>query len=156
MATKKAGQSPIRLDFQSETQVIVVPDDKDRFITTAGEAARACQQAENGIEWNRQWQEFLSYLNNWCRSHKDSISACYVSVGDSEINVLLCTSFESYNFDLEDVIAELDIDLATHFPVVSSEVIQIPNQPSLTSELPATEAVLVYGDGCRTSPASAT
>lgn len=152
MATKKAGQKPIHLDFRSEQQVVVIPDDKDRFITTAAEAARACKSAENDSDWNRQWNDFLAHIHAWCKEHSSVVLAGYVSVGDSALNVLICTVDEEYNFDFEDTISDLDIDLANRFPLVSSEVMQIPNQAGLTSELPD-EALFVYGDGQRTPAA---
>jgi hypothetical protein len=43
---------PIQLTFRSVEQVVVEPDDQDRFVTTAQEAARACQQAQAGKDWS--------------------------------------------------------------------------------------------------------
>jgi hypothetical protein len=145
---------PIQLHFESNTQVMVVPDDEDRFFTTASEAARACRQMEQSKDWNKQWNDFLVHINRWCENHSDAIEAGYVTVGDSALNVLLCLKSSDYDFGLEDTIADLDLELSEKFPLCTAEVIQIPNQPELRAGFQQ-EIIAVYGDGERSSKASA-
>lgn len=152
MAKLKNRPKPIQLHFQSTSQVTVVPDDEDRFVTTEKEAALACQQFEHSREWNRQWNDFLFHLNGWCENHKNVIEAGYVTVGDSALNVLLCLHGSDYDFSIEDEIADLDLELSEKFPLCMAEVIQIPNQPELRAGLQQ-EILAVYGDGERSSKA---
>ena len=153
MSKARSIAKPIQLHFESTNQVLVVPDDKDRFVTTESEAARACRQMEHTKEWSNQWNDFLVYVNAWCKNHSDSIEAGYVSVGDSALNVLLCLRNQDYDFDLEDAIAELDLELSEKFPLCTAEVMQIPNQPQLRAAFQQ-EVIAVYGDGERSPEAS--
>lgn len=153
METTKA--EPIQLNFESKRQVVVSPDDKDRFVTTEGDAAKACKRAENDNEFKDQFLSFLSHLHDQCLELEEKVRACYVTVGDSSLNVLLCLHEEGYNFDFEDTVVELDVDFAKRFPLCVFEILQIPNQTTLTNELPG-EALCVYGDGKRPQEASGT
>lgn len=153
MAKTRTRAKPIQLHFESTNQVMVVPDDEDRFFTTESEAARACKQVENSREWSQQWNNFLVHINRWCKAHKGDIEAGYVTVGDSALNVLLCLHRPNYDFSLEDDIADLDLELAEKFPLCTAEVLQIPNQPHLRAAFQQ-EVIAVYGDGDRASKPS--
>jgi hypothetical protein len=146
-------QEPVQLHFESTKQVVVVADNEDRFVTTSAEAARACKQAQDSVEWNRQWSEFLFHIHEWCKRHDAKVEAGFVTVGDSALNVLICIRGETYDFDLEDELADFDLELCKRFPVCRAEVLQIPNQGEVKTGLSG-EAILVYGDGQRASEAS--
>ena len=145
----------IQLDFRSEETVIVTSNDEDRFVTTSSEAALACRQVEDSREWRRQWNEFLAFLHQWCKKHHGFVESGCVSVGDSGLNVLVCTHNEDYDFSIEDDLVKLDLSLAKRFPLCCADVMQIPNQRSLRSEL-SSESLLVYGDGKRSSASGGT
>jgi len=152
MPTKKTTK-PIHLDFRSKETVVVVPDDEDRFVTTAGRAALACRQAAASKEWDAQWNNFLVFVHQWCEVQGEKVKSGYVSVGDTGLNVIICIASKDYDFSIEDAIVELDIALANQFPLCIADVMQIPDQRSLKTEL-SSEALLVYGDGERASKES--
>lgn len=153
MPKTQTGHKPITLHFQNAQRVMVVPDDKDRFFTTVGEAARACKQAQDNVEWAEQWNDFLAHIHRWCADRSQDVDAGYVMVGDG-LTVLICVSIEDYNFDLEDALTDLDLELSERFPLCCAEVMQIPNQRDLRAGLPDEAILVVYGDGQRTSAAS--
>ena len=146
MDNTEARVEPIRLNFESKRQVVVSPDDEDRFVTTEGEAALACKRESDDKEFKEQFLQFLTHLHDWCSRFTDVVRACYVTVGDSSLNVLICLHKKDYNFDFEDTIVDLDIEISQKFPLCIIEVLQVPNQSSLTRDLPD-EALFVYGDG---------
>jgi hypothetical protein len=149
----KIRQRPIELHFESTEQVLVVPDDRDRFVTTMGEAARACQQADNTREWDQQWNDMLFYVHEWCKAHEPIVNEGYVSVGDSAINIIICVASEDYDFEFEDELAEFDLELSRKFPLCRTEVMQLPNQADMKAGL-SSRSMKVYGDGKRASAAS--
>jgi hypothetical protein len=148
---------PIRLSFESKRQIVVIPENQDRFLTTASAAAQACQQAEKQSEWVEQFKEFLGFIHQWCIDHGDKVHSCYVTIGDHSLNVLVCLKGDDYDFELDDQLAELDLALFDRYPVCTADVIQIPNQNALTEQfLPkqaSSEAMQVYGDGAGSSEA---
>ncbi len=146
---------PIRLDFQSKRQVVVSPDDEDRFVTTEGEAAIACKQWSNREMFKEQFNAFLTEIHDWCEVRSAKVRSCFVSIGDSSLNILICTHGVDYDFEFDDAIVNLDVSLSEKFPLCIAELLQIPNQAALTKELPK-EALWVYGDGGRTSQTSNT
>lgn len=137
--------NPIRLRFESREQVVVIPDDEDRFVITEGEAARACKRAVDDKEWKEQFDPFLLFIHDWCEEHASDVKAGYVTIGDIGLNVLICIKSKDYSFDIEDTLVELDFALADQFPSCETEVMQIPNQDTLTDVL-SSEAMMVYGD----------
>jgi hypothetical protein len=147
---------PIHLHFKSQETVVVVPDDEDRFVLTAGEAALACKQAKDSQEWNRQWNDFLFHIHQWCKAHESEVDTGYVTVGDSALNVLIGARGEDYNFDIEDALADLDLELANEFPLCVAEVMQVPDQRHLRGDLSGDAILVVYGEGQRARAAGRT
>ena len=150
MPRTESRQKPIHLDYRSQETVVVVPEDEDRFILTAKEAARACKQAHDNRDWARQWNDFLVHIHNWCKDRAGLIDAGYVTVGDNALNVLLCVKTAEYNFEFEDAIADLDLELSRLFPLCYADVMQLPNQRDVRAGIPSEELLVVYGDGKRT------
>ena len=142
---------PIRLSFESKQHVVVIPENEDRFLMTSQAAAHACQQAEKKHEWDAQFKEFLGFINGWCGVRNEKVRACFVTIGDHSLNVLVLLQSNDYDFDFDDDLAELDLALFQKFPLCKADVIQIPNQSALTVELSlvqlSSEALVVYGDG---------
>jgi len=149
-------QKPIRLHFKSAETVVVETDEEDRFVILEKEAAQACKQAQQGRQWAEQWREFLHHIHEWCKTHSDVIDVGGVMVGDSALNVLLFIKGHEYNWDIEDIIADLDLDLSQKFPACCAEVMQVPNQPDLKAGISQEELLVVYGDGNRASGSSKT
>ncbi|MEX0716151.1 MAG: hypothetical protein WD066_06175 [Planctomycetaceae bacterium] len=140
------GTKPLQLSFESRQQVVVVADDEDRFVTTAGEAARACKRAADDQEFIAQFRAFLARVHEWCEIHSAAVEKGFVTITDGGLHVLLCLANPNYDFDLEDELVELDLELADDFPLCTAEVLQVPKQQALATEL-SSEALLVYGDG---------
>src|SRR3990172_5015939 len=97
MGTTTAG--PIRIHFRDDAPVVVTPDDEDRFVTTASEAARACRQAQDMLRWKREFDEFLAVVYRWCVRQKDVVSCAYVTFSPDGLQVFVVTSGDRYRFD---------------------------------------------------------
>lgn len=140
----------IRLSFASKEQVVVIPENEDRFITTASAAAAACQQALDSRFFDEQFSAMLGFLHQWCVERPDKVRACYVTVGDHGLNVIVCTHTHDYNFDFDDEIAELDLSLFQNFPLCKTDVLQLPQQDALTNQFPSdavtSDALVVHAD----------
>jgi hypothetical protein len=147
MATDRAiSAGPIHLDVRSVQQVVVHPQDENRFMMTAKEAAKACERAQNEKELREQFSEFLLYLRGWCERHAGRIRAAYVYSGDGFLNVLICTNGADYRFDFDDAVTQFDIDLTRQFDWLSAEVMQVP-ETAREGHISLEKAILVYGDG---------
>ena len=141
--TTSAG--PMHLDVRSVRQVIIHPEDEDRFMMTAKEAARACQQAQTEKDLREQFTQFLLYLREWCEKHAAEVRFAYAYSGDGFLNVLICTSGEDYRSEFDDAVTELDIALTKEFEWLAAEVLQAPESVR-EGHISLEKAILVYGD----------
>lgn len=93
--------------------VIVEPEDEDRFVMTAQSAVQACQDRQRRDEAIRTFKgEFLHPLFEWCRQHADQVHACYVPVPSSGcLQVFMVGSAPKYDFALGRVLAALELKL---------------------------------------------
>jgi hypothetical protein len=152
MAKANSKTSPIHLHYRSVEKVLVEPDDKDRFIMTAREAARACKhmekQAEVEKEWIDKFNQFLVYISNWCKEHRKDVLAAYVDVSDGALSILICTEGDGYRFDLDDTLTDLDLAIVREFPWCVAEVMQMPKKAK-DGQMSFEKAILVYGNGKR-------
>lgn len=145
----KTAAKPIHLTFRSVEQVVVEPDDNDRFVTTAAEAARACQQAQATKEFQDEFKAFLSHIHGWCTAHGKEVESGYVDIGDGGLRVNICMKSDDFDFDFDDLITELDIELAQQFPKCIAEVTQIPREVCRKLDVDAEFSLQVYGDAER-------
>jgi hypothetical protein len=140
---------PIRLHFTDvQTSVIVTPEDEDRFITTAAEAARACQHAQDALQWKHEFDQLLTQLYEWCRAHASDVSHAYMAFSPEGLHLFILTRGPGYRFDFDDAVSDLDIKLAERFPRCPTEFLQLPEVPieSLTSFFDPGKALQLYGE----------
>jgi len=108
-----APKGPIQLHY-SAGQVVITPEDQDRFVMASRQAISACQSALAFDRFLGQFQtEFLRRLHDWCTEKHDLVDQCYVPfgcVGDC-IKVFVVAKSARFEFALSDSIAELEAEL---------------------------------------------
>ena len=139
---------PLRLHFKSERRVVVTTDDEDRFVTTARQAALACRRAQDEQEWKEEFQRFLGFINAWCEDHSEGIVRAYLGFGDEGLKVFLITKGDEYRFDLDELVARLDSELAVKFPGCPADLMHLPDRPldALRSFFSPPKALQLYGE----------
>jgi hypothetical protein len=148
-------QKPIVLTLRSIEKVLVEPDDRDRFVVTAAEAAQACKQFDDVKEWQGKFNALLDSLREWCEQQAEIVASAYVAVVDGCLIVVVGTKGEDYSFDFDDEITDLDLKLIEEYPWLIAEILHVPAQ-SLERHVSTEKAIQVYGDGTRTQSASPT
>ena len=104
--------SIIRLSH-AHGNVIVEPEDEDRFVMTAQSAVQACQDRQRREEAIRTFKgEFLHPLFTWCREHADQVYACYVPVPSGCLQVFMVGTAPKYDFALGRALAALELKLS--------------------------------------------
>ncbi len=140
---------PIRLNFKdADVVVVVTPEDEDRFMTTAAEAAYACKQAQDMLQWKREFDKFLRYIHRWCERHDTQVSHAYLAFSADGLNVFILTRGSEYRFDFDDTVTGLDAELVRQYPRCPAELMLLPETPdeSLTSFFAPGTALQLYGD----------
>ena len=138
---------PIRLHFTDQTRVVVTPEDEDRFMTTAAEAARACRHVQDILKWKQEFDGLLRHVNEWCQAKVERVSSAYMTFSDDGLRLFLLSKGSGYRFDLDDMVSELDIEICNKFELCPTEVSHFPEAPieSLSSFFDAGQALQVYG-----------
>lgn len=108
----RASDRIIRLSH-ADGNVIVEPEDEDRFVMTAQSAVKACPDSQRWEEAIRTFKrEFLQPLIDWCARHGDRVQSCYIPVPVGHIQVFLVGTSPKYDFDLGRELAALELQLA--------------------------------------------
>jgi hypothetical protein len=154
MAETTTTKGPIHLRYDGG-QVVVTPEDHDRFVLASREATVACR---NQLAIERFIDDFkgvvLAKLAAWCEEHCDRVSACYVPfpISGNCIKVFVVAKAAKFDFVLNDSIAELETELAeSRWPC---DVLQIATggveQLHVFFDPEQSIQVFGHGDGSRT------
>jgi hypothetical protein len=155
--TLTSHKGPVQLHYDGG-QVVVTPEDQDRFVLAARQAVSACQGAVVVDRMVNQFKtDFLSRLHAWCIEHRPSVRACYVPYPPScgcAIKVFVVVKKSVFDLDLSDSVADLEASLdAAGWPC---DILQIAT--GLPEELQAffdpEQSIQVCDDG-NGGPASA-
>lgn len=139
-------REPVRLNFQ-DGQVIVTPEDQDIFFISAEKATEACKDLIRNEERVKRFTDgVILPLQQWSKTHKDQIHACYLAFPESAVLlVYMIGSSEQYDFALTEELSKLASDFEERG--WSVQAAQIPRCPD--EDLPAffnpQSALLVYG-----------
>ena len=111
--TTSASKGPIQLRYNGG-QVVVTPDDQDRFVMASRQAVSACQNALAVTRLVEQFKsELLGRLHQWCAHHAGQVQSCYVPFLESGscINAFIVAKSAKFDFALSDAIADLEVAL---------------------------------------------
>ena len=146
--TKSAG--PIQLSHDGG-QVVVTPQDHDRFVMAAGQAVTACQAHVAARVFLERFQDdFLTRLFGWCEEHRDSVEACYVPLPPAAcFKVFVIAKAQRFDIALSDEIASLELELDDRgWP---SDILQIAasHPEEMLAFFDPDASIQVFGDGQR-------
>ncbi len=146
--TTGARNRPIVLDFRNVKKPILVrADDRDRFVTTEAEAARACQFFDQIHQWQGEFQQFLAHVHDWAGARAETVIRAYVAPALHGLEVFILTRGDGYRFDFDDEISKLDLELVESFPRCPAHVMQLPDDSpeALQSFFSPDKALQVHG-----------
>jgi hypothetical protein len=149
-SVRKTGQF-IRLSHDGGN-VVVEPQDEDRFVITAQSAVKACQDSQYIKQAIQRFKrEFLQPVYEWCRAHAGAVGACYVPVPMAYTQVFVVGTSPKYDFRLGDELAALELKLADAGWRV--QVLQIPasDEEDLRTYFNTEGAIEVYAQLATTS-----
>jgi hypothetical protein len=105
---------PIRLDYRIKGgNVVVMPNDEDRFTMTIQEAALACKAGVKQLRFGRQFERtLLPRLGSWMKAHKNKIQKAFLTLGDGRLLFLIVRREVPYDETFENELSDLDISIA--------------------------------------------
>ncbi len=142
-------KGPVQLHW-SGGQVLVTPEDEDRFVMASRQAISACQGA---VILNRALSEFmgsfLAKLHQWCMGQRHTVRACYVPFQSPScaIKVFMLRQSGEFDFELSDAISDLEVELdAAGWP---TDILQIAGSSpeEILSFFDPAQSIQVLDDG---------
>lgn len=148
-ATASTTKGPIHVRYDGG-QVVVCPEDEDRFVMASGHVVSACQCMIAANRVLDQFKEdFLPHLHNWCAARASQVRACYVPFLSSGVcmKVFVVARSEVFDFDLSDAIAELEMEL--HRKKWPCDILQVSagSLEELQAFFNPEQSIQVFGDG---------
>lgn len=126
--TTKNRAEPIKIAAaqDADRQVVLHPSDDDLFIRTGRQVIEACG-LHIGIElWLEELKEMINCVKQWCETHANAIDSCCVAPLGPRIAVFIIPTKETFDFDLADELADLNVALVQRFNLGMVETHQIP------------------------------
>lgn len=124
----KNSRDPIKIAAANDADrpIVIHPANNDLFIRTGRQVIEACG-LHIGIElWIKELDEMIKMITQWCESHGDAIQSCCVAPLGPRMAVFVVPQTRSFNFDLADELARLNVELVQTFNVGMVETHQIP------------------------------
>ena len=108
-AASTTSKGPIHLQYDGG-QVVVIPEDEDRFVLASRQAVSACQSAVLADRAISEFKtRFLGKLHAWCQDRQNSVFGCYVPFPVADcFKVFIVAKSNTFDFDLSDSIADLE------------------------------------------------
>jgi len=105
---------PIRLRISDAgRQVLVEPEDSDKFVLYVEEAIHACRIMKEYEElFHKQLQYLKNYLGKWACEHKDKVNKTFLTLHGGRMLFLVVTKNSTFDPELEDSLTDLDLNVA--------------------------------------------
>ncbi len=105
---------PIKLIYsEGNTQVVIEPEDQDRFVLRVEEAIRACRVYD---EFRSLFEKQLDHLKNmlggWLRQQHEKTQKAFLTLQDDRMLFVVVMARKEYDPDLEKDLTELELRIA--------------------------------------------
>lgn len=128
-------QDRIILSFhQVGRRVVVEPENNDKFVTTAREAAAACQRHQEIKAFVAQLRKVMNRLASWIVAHPSDIQGAFLTVRDGGLLFLLIRNSVPYNGGLETALTKLDLEIANsdEFDLLQLNALALPKSSDVS------------------------
>jgi len=132
---------------------ILHPDDNDLFMRTGKQVIEACRLGISIDVWVDEFNNMLADAKSWCTDHSDKVRSCFCSPVGARITLFFSPGSEAYDFDLAELLAELNSRLNKQYNIGMVEVRQVP-WSQIDRFIDPEKARLIYGDERPASPES--
>ncbi len=105
---------PIRLLYsQKDSEVVIVPEDEDRFVVSVEDAIIACRIHE---QFKTLFQKQLNHLNDllgkWLQGQCSKVYKAFLTLQDARMLFLVVMKEKQYDSQLEDQLTDIELSIA--------------------------------------------
>lgn len=138
--------APIQVLNWDDGDVVITPEDEDRFVREAKWAVSACQSALALELFVKKFkQDFLLEVHKWCKKNAEKVQAAFVVPLTNQLQVFVVAKSKRYDFELSDPLSDFEMNLYQNdWPC---EILQIPDGSYETLEtfFDTEKSIQVYG-----------
>jgi hypothetical protein len=138
-----------------DKRYVIHPGDNDIFVRTGRQIIDACQLRISLEVWYGEFAEMLEFVNTWCGQNADFVRCCVCTTRAARVMLFFAPKSKSFDFDLEDKLTDLDIQISGKFSVGTVELGQIPFN-EIDRFVVIEDSKQVYGECPGSSPAVGT
>ena len=144
MDTVNTNLAHIREARDADVRFVIHPESNDVFVRSGKQVVASCEIGISLEVWLGELSELFSTIADWCTGHP-AVRAAFAQPIGSRIAIYIAPASSSFDFDLGDELATLNISLARKYRVLGMiEVLQIPWQDKET--FVGQSAKCIYGD----------
>ncbi|MCC7290763.1 MAG: hypothetical protein IT449_01730 [Phycisphaerales bacterium] len=128
------------------------PEDDNLFVRTGRQIIQACRLGISVEVWLDELKSVTEFVRVWAADSAGRVRSCYCAPRGSVLLLFFCPSSPTFDFELADRLAELNLELNQKFNLGAVEVHQVP-LGELDRFVDTESALLVYGEHFK-SPAA--
>jgi len=127
MNASEARSSSIVL-FENGRDVLVCPQDNDKFVLTAENAVRACRAWSQSQLFSVQFRDLLAKLSGWVHVNRDRIYSAQLNIRANDILFVVMQNQVRRDDVMSESLTDLDIEIAnsTEFDLITFNVLALP------------------------------
>jgi hypothetical protein len=127
--TERKGDSQVKLTIDergdADRPILLRPEDNDLFFRSGKQVVAACRSQVSVELWIQEANSMVQNVAKWAEEHSDKISACYVANTPTGPAFYFVRRTEGFDFDLADILVDLNTNLVKNFNVGMVSVHQI-------------------------------
>ena len=129
-------RSTIQLSFGDESQIVVTPEDQDRFAISVNDAIDACRAHAKEREFQTQHSLLMTLLKEWLNGKLSRVDRAFLTARDGGLLFLVVQKEQQLDEDLQDALTDLDIRIARDpaLDLIKLSVLAIPKSSSSNIE----------------------
>jgi len=118
---------PIQIDHNDgERQVIITPENQDRFVMTCAKAVEYCELSNSFNIFKSDLLKLMEHCAAWAGKNKDRIREVFVGPHEYRVGVFVIPQSEHFDVELAERVAELSHEIGRAYPAVRAEAIEVP------------------------------
>ena len=108
---------------------VIAPENRDLFVRTGRQVIAACNTQLRIERWLEVYEAMLGSVRDFAEEHRRLVAECYAVPRDAKTVLSFVPTGAAFDFDLADLLADLQFDLQERFANVlgTIEVGQVPS-----------------------------
>ena len=126
MGTTESNTSGQLRISEGDPRIILHPSDNDLFVQTGKQVIDACKLNISIEVWKHELTAMFNHVVQWAQEWTAHIQSIHVAPRSTKTVVFISPTSDTFDFDLADEMANLNIHLLKTYNIGMVEILQIP------------------------------